>query len=83
MPFVLNQRESQQSIKERNHQVELMGEVYSKAQTVLVWFGAEDPSTARSFRLLEKIARMKGLPFNLLGKWLRWPLTATCQCQSA
>ncbi|ROW06932.1 hypothetical protein VMCG_04118 [Cytospora schulzeri] len=57
----IDQRQRSQSTPERNHQVKLMGEIYSKAQTVLVWLGASDPTTARSIRRLKLVGRTKML----------------------
>ncbi|KUI53325.1 Heterokaryon incompatibility protein 6, OR allele [Cytospora mali] len=53
----IDQREGRQSTRERNHQVRYMGEIYSKAKTVIVWLGASDSTTARTIRRLKMISR--------------------------
>lgn len=42
-----------QESSEKNHQVKLMGEIYSKATKVLAWMGPSDATTARSIRRLK------------------------------
>ncbi|KAF2258937.1 HET-domain-containing protein [Lojkania enalia] len=42
----------QDDISERNHQVDLMGEVYSKARQVLIWLGPGNNETTKAFELL-------------------------------
>ena len=46
----------QQNIQERNHQVEIMGEVYGKATLVIVWLGTllERESAKRLFTALTR-----------------------------
>ena len=39
---------NQKDTEERNHQVQLMRMIYSKAAKVLIWLGHEDPNTVRS-----------------------------------
>lgn len=46
----IDQGKGDKSTHERSHQVELMGEIYSKAQTVLVWLGASESKAARKIR---------------------------------
>lgn len=41
---------NQQDVKERNHQVNQMGRIYSEAQRVVVWVGESDDSSASAFR---------------------------------
>lgn len=47
------------STRERNHQVKMMGDVYSRATRVLAWLGPGEPSTARLFRRLKLIRMLK------------------------
>lgn len=47
----------QQNNKEKAHQVQLMGQVYSKASQVVVWLGPADGGTALAFGLLESVAK--------------------------
>lgn len=61
----IDQRESQPSIRERNHQVELMGKIYSEAHTVLVSL-----PTYKVITILKQINCVEVLPFNPLRKWL-------------
>lgn len=79
----IDQRESQPSIRERNHQVELMGKIYSEAHTVLVWLCPYDKSITRSMRILKYISWMGMLPFKPQREWLCRPLVQMCRCQSA
>lgn len=44
-----------QDSSEKNHQVQLMGEIYSKAANVLAWIGPSDATTARTIRRLKLI----------------------------
>ncbi|ROW17302.1 hypothetical protein VPNG_01389 [Cytospora leucostoma] len=82
----IDQGKSDQGTSERSHQVQLMGEVYSQAQTVLVWFGASDSTTSRTFRRLKLIAMLMVLESRsrelrvfaqLLLKWLSLPMLGT------
>lgn len=47
------QKNQEGSTEERNHQVKLMGDVYSKAARVLVWLGPAESSTSRLFRMMK------------------------------
>lgn len=47
-----------QESSEKNHQVKLMGEIYSKAANVLAWMGPSDATTARSIRRLKLLGRL-------------------------
>ncbi|KAJ9604268.1 hypothetical protein H2200_011102 [Cladophialophora chaetospira] len=53
----------QQSIRERNHQVQQMGQIYSGASEVIVWLGLEikSRSLAIDFLLTNKVGRQKAL----------------------
>lgn len=42
----------QNTVTERNHQVQMMGEIFRKAQGVLGWVGKPELSTSLAFRLL-------------------------------
>lgn len=81
----IDQRESSQGTKERNHQVEVMGDIYLKARTVLVWLGASYPTTAQSIRRFRLISRIKvvsdmlHLPLSGLQRRLCEPMDQSCQ----
>ncbi|KAI0186890.1 heterokaryon incompatibility protein-domain-containing protein [Xylaria flabelliformis] len=53
----IDQRENGQSTQERKIQVEMMGEIYREARTVLVWLGVGYESTPRAFRWIRAIGR--------------------------
>ena len=46
----------QQNLKERGHQVERMGDVYSLANRVIVWLGLDDTTSVHAIPLLRTIA---------------------------
>ncbi|KAH8589259.1 heterokaryon incompatibility protein-domain-containing protein [Bisporella sp. PMI_857] len=53
---------NQSSIKERNHQVQFMGDIYRQAANVVIWLGREHedlgdnfPSDAETFRLIRRL----------------------------
>ncbi|KAM3067243.1 hypothetical protein ACMFMF_009742 [Clarireedia jacksonii] len=46
---------NQQNAPEKSWQVQLMGEIYRKASSVLIWLGTKDLSTDLAFDLLEQI----------------------------
>ncbi|KAL8691467.1 MAG: hypothetical protein Q9218_003311 [Villophora microphyllina] len=46
----------QENLAERTMQVSLMGDLYRKAKTVLVWLGFEDEFTADAFMTMERLA---------------------------
>lgn len=46
----------QENLAERTMQVSLMGDLYRKAKTVLVWLGYEDEFTADAFTTMERLA---------------------------
>lgn len=48
----------QMSVEERNHQVTLMAEIYSKARNVIVWLGQGDGDTWRAMRVLSRLGRL-------------------------
>jgi Heterokaryon incompatibility protein (HET) len=54
----IDQIEGAESIRERNQQAKLMGEVYLKVVKVLVRFGPAEPSAARTFRRLALVGRL-------------------------
>lgn len=68
----IDQRDSQPSMRERNHQVELMGKIYSEAHTVLVWLGLDlIGSCTIHFGVLKYLSREKLLrPFKPIPEWL-------------
>jgi hypothetical protein len=43
-------------VKERNHQIRLMGDIYRKARRVICWLGPASPHTERAARLLHNLA---------------------------
>jgi hypothetical protein len=45
----------QDDLKEPAQQVEMMGEIYSKASRVLIWLGRESPETRESFNAIRKL----------------------------
>ncbi|KAK3313330.1 heterokaryon incompatibility protein-domain-containing protein [Apodospora peruviana] len=47
---------NQEDLVERASQVSMMGEVYGRAETVIVWVGPEDASTDDAMRILETLA---------------------------
>ncbi|KAI1089869.1 HET-domain-containing protein [Rostrohypoxylon terebratum] len=53
----IDQGDDGRALRERNAQVQMMGEIYERASRVLVWLGPAHPSTPRVFRLL----RVSGL----------------------
>jgi hypothetical protein len=48
---------NQKSIEERNHQVELMSDLYKRACTVICWLGEPSPRTETAIAAYEKLAR--------------------------
>jgi len=46
---------NQDDLKEREHQVKLMGDIYMRAQRVLVWLGSEDDDTHLAFWFFQQI----------------------------
>lgn len=52
----IDQREDVTSKRERDHQVRIMGDIYRKAQRVLVWLGPEEPSSAQTIAMLRLVA---------------------------
>lgn len=59
---------NQQSLDERNHQVALMGDIYSKASEVIIWLGEEILFSNFNMSLL---IRCDWLISSKLPKWLR------------
>ena len=51
----------QSNVLERTEQVQLMGEIYSKARLVVVWLGEEDSHTVPAFTLMERISKLATL----------------------
>jgi len=52
---------NQSDLEERSHQVALMAEIYTRAQSVLVWLGAENPSADIKWTLEEFTPRLLAL----------------------
>ncbi|KAE9365682.1 HET-domain-containing protein [Stipitochalara longipes BDJ] len=46
---------NQKDVKERNHQVQSMTDIYSKAFTVAIWLGPEENDSDKAIRLLEDL----------------------------
>jgi hypothetical protein len=44
----------QENVEERNHQVKQMGEIFSKAEKVVIWLGTGDEHSVQAIRALEK-----------------------------
>jgi len=57
----VDQREDDASRRERDRQVRIMGDIYRKAQKVLVWLGPEEPSSARTIAKLKLIAMVEAI----------------------
>lgn len=55
----IDQGESDTSKRERDHQIQIMGDIYRKSQKVLVWLGPAEPSTARTIARLKLIAKLE------------------------
>lgn len=51
----IDQRDNDRSKRERDRQVSIMGDIFQKAQKVLVWLGPAEPSTARTIAMLKFI----------------------------
>ena len=49
---------NQTSIAERNHQVGMMGQIYSKASSVLAWLGPETESLKRAFAFFQYVIQL-------------------------
>lgn len=68
----IDQRDVGTSKRERDRQVKIMGDIYRKAQKVLIWLGPGQPSTARTIARLKLIAKVEaaakraGLKFDFL-----------------
>lgn len=54
---------AQNSYQERNHQVEMMGEIYSKAFRVVVWLGRGDKHTDAAIGYLKSLVQYRKLGF--------------------
>lgn len=52
----IDQREDDRSKRERDRQINIMGDVYRKAKKVLVWLGPSEPTTARTMAKLKCLA---------------------------
>jgi hypothetical protein len=52
---------NQELIAERIHQVQLMGDVYKKAERVLVWLGKETEDSRLAFEILTSIPELPGI----------------------
>ena len=46
----------QSNVQERNHQVALMGSIFSSAECVIAWLGTEHDESARAMRLLQTLS---------------------------
>lgn len=57
----IDQREDDTSRRERDRQVRIMGDIFNKAQRVLVWLGPAEPTTARTIARLKLIARVEAI----------------------
>lgn len=88
----IDQRKNDQGTRDRNHQVPLMGKVYSEARMVLVWFGAPGSTTSRAFRRLKLIGKLGMWGFRsdkfepvaeLLQKWIALTMLGPSGCHPA
>jgi hypothetical protein len=52
---------NQSSILEKNHQVQLMGEIYSKAYQVIVWLGQSSTFSHTAFHFLVEVAKLRNV----------------------
>ena len=59
---------NQQDLKERNHQVNQMGRIYSEAQRVVVWLGLSDNASLSAFGAISKAPPIYRTDAS---KWLR------------
>lgn len=59
---------NQEDVEERNQQVGMMGEIYTRASTVHVWLGEGAPDTKLVFKYERRQAFMSKLS-QMLGKW--------------
>ena len=50
---------NQEDTGERSQQVSMMGEIYNKAERVLVWLGSDDDETALVWDLLYEVAKLR------------------------
>jgi hypothetical protein len=67
------------SVSERNHQVKLMGQIYSQASRVLIWLGEGNARTADIFRRLEQLnvqLRQRTNPKSFHG-WISWKMSGS------
>jgi hypothetical protein len=72
----IDQTEEVNELREKSHQIKFMGEIYSRAEHVVVWLGASDHTTARGMKYLEKLAKYSDMmtigsyPQRLYGKMM-------------
>ena len=55
----INQKDDEESLAEKNHQVRLMGEVYRRAKLVLVWLGAVSEPRVAFLKCAEQIGNLE------------------------
>jgi hypothetical protein len=49
---------NQDDIDERGHQVHVMGEIYQRARTVIIWLGHEEENARGSLKVLDRLSRL-------------------------
>ena len=65
---------NQESLAEKSHQLPLMGDIYSKADTTYIWLGLENDRTVRAIDCLHKIGMLEyffGTPQQGPGAFIR------------
>lgn len=50
----------QNSLLERNHQVALMGEIYTAAHNVIIWLGTGSPEVDRAIQNIQRLCSLRG-----------------------
>jgi hypothetical protein len=58
----IDQRADDSSTRERNSQVQMMGEIFREARRVVVWLGIGDGSTTWAFRILGAVGWLAYVP---------------------
>jgi len=56
--------------QERNQQLQIMGQIYSRAATVIIWLGPSTPESRLAFRYLRFLQEMMIFP-RTIQDWVR------------
>jgi hypothetical protein len=64
---------NQQDVREKEHQIPLMGAIYGMAKTVYVWLGEGDDSTNRAMDYLNRTGLRKYYEDHLVSPWPIFP----------